>query len=172
MCLLVQLSAILQYPCTLCRQPSLSQMLLRSQTFFRIGVTLTGFASLLAGCTSRVASNPPAPKPTLISFTDADLKNYAKAVLAIEPVRQAAYNEIQQMSKNGQAPDIVCDQSKSLERLSKDIQTVAINYCTQSKKISESNGLTMAQFNALSVNVQSDPELQRRIQNELIRLQQ
>ena len=170
--LLVQIGAIMKHPCTLGGQLYSSRMLLRSRIFVCVGGTLAGISSLLAACSSPVGSNPPNPQPTSISFTDADLKNYAKTVLAIEPIRQSAYNEIQQMSKNGETPSIACHQPNSLGALPKDIQNVAVNYCTQSKKIGESNGLTISRFNAMTVNAQFDPELQKQIQNELIRLQQ
>lgn len=105
------------------------------------------------------------------SFSDAELKNYAKAVLAIEPIRQSAYTEIKRTAGSGDVPAIVCSQPDSLKNLPNNTRTIAVNYCNQSKKIVESHGLTTARFNAITVKLQGDNSLGKRIQAELLRLQ-
>lgn len=138
-------------------------------------IALGGFAgitAILTGCGSNSASESPTPTPMVTPASSEDIENYARAILAIEPIRQAAYEEIQKMTNNERIPDITCTKSESLAALSKNIQGIAVNYCQRSKKfIDETEGLTMDKFNAITSSVQSNPELQQRIQNELVRLQ-
>lgn len=131
---------------------------------------LAGLTAVLAGCSSPISESP-TPIPTVTSVRAEEIENYAKAVLAIEQSRQAAYNEIQQINNGKQLADITCTQAKTIASLPSNVQDIAVNYCTQSKKIGESQGLTMAQFNGITVTAQSNPELLKRIQNELVRLQ-
>jgi hypothetical protein len=133
---------------------------------------LAGLTAILAGCSSPSTSNSATPVSTESgkSVTADEIKNYARAVLAIEPIRQAAYTEIQKLT-NDEKVDVTCTKADTIAALPKSIQDVAVNYCNQSKKIGESNGLTMAQFNAVTVSAQSNSELRQRIQNELLRLQ-
>ena len=133
---------------------------------------LAGLTAILAGCASNSASNAPTPIATVSSVSAEEVKNYAKAVLAIESSRKNAYTEIQQKIDNDQkVPDITCTQADTIASLPKSVQDIAVNYCNQSKKIGESHGLTMPQFNAITVSAQTNPDLQRRIQNEMVRLQ-
>jgi len=132
---------------------------------------LAGLTAILVGCSSPPVSESPTPIPTLTSVSSEEVENYAKAVLAIEQSRQAAYNEIQQINNGTQVADINCTQTKTIASLPSNVQDIAVNYCTQSKKIGESQGLTMSQFNGITLTAQSDPELLKRIQNELLRLQ-
>lgn len=134
---------------------------------------LAGVTGVLVGCSSNQASDSPTPISTVSgkSITSEEVKNYARAVLAIEPSRQAAYSEIQKLTNEEKVPDVTCTEVSSVAALPTSIQDIAVNYCNQSKKIGESNGLTMSQFNAITVSAQSDSELQKRIQNELVRLQ-
>lgn len=131
---------------------------------------LAGLTAVLAGCSSPVSESP-TPIPTVTSVSAEEIENYAKAVLAIEQSRQAAYNEIQQIHNGKQIADITCTQAKTIASLPSNVQDIAVNYCTQSKKIGESQGLTMYQFNGITVTAQSNPEVLKRIQNELVRLQ-
>ena len=131
-----------------------------------------GITAILTGCGSNPASESPTPTPMVTSATSEDIENYARAILAIEPIRQAAYEEIQKMTNNETIPDVTCTKSESLAALPKNIQGIAVNYCQRAKKfIDDTEGLTMDKFNAITSSVQSNPELQQRIQNELVRLQ-
>jgi len=132
---------------------------------------LVSLTIILAGCSSKTVSESATPTPAVSAVSSEDIANYAKAVLAIEPSRQEAYSEIQKMLNHEKVPDIICTQADSIAALPNRVQDIAVNYCNQSKKIGEGQGLTMAQFNEITVKAQSDPDLQRRIQNELVRLQ-
>lgn len=133
---------------------------------------LVGLTLLLGGCGSNAASNAPTPVPTMTAVTKEEIKNYAKAVIAIEPKRKAAYTEIQKNLNDEKVPEIVCTKAETIASLAKNVQNIAVNYCNQAKKIGESQGLTMQRFNGITVNSQSNPDLQRRIYNELVNLNQ
>lgn len=131
---------------------------------------LAGLIMLLAGCTNK-AANAPTPAPTMTSVSTEQLKNYARAVLAIEPKRQEAYKEIRKsFDGDGKVPEIVCTRTDTIASLDKNVQDIAVNYCNQSKKIAETNSLTIQQFNGITLSAQTDQELQKRIYNELVRL--
>jgi hypothetical protein len=102
-------------------------------------------------------------------FTNKDLINYARAVLAMEPGRQAAYNEIKRIV--GSPPNIACSQPNSLRSLPGNAQAIAVNYCKQSQKIVQSNGLSIELFNQITVEAQKNSEVATQIKNEMIRLQ-
>jgi hypothetical protein len=135
---------------------------------------LVGLTAILAGCSSNSASETSTEIQAVSgeSISAEEVENYAKTVLAIEPSRQSAYTEIQQLINDEQFPDVSCTKSDTIATLPSNIRDIAVNYCNQSKQISESQGLTLSQFNTITASAQADPELQKRIQNELVRLQQ
>ncbi len=99
-----------------------------------------------------------------------DVSNYARAVLALEPVRKDALARIEKIL--GKVPPIVCSDSNTLDALSGEARTIAVNFCNKSKEIVESNGLTTNTFNQITANVQTDPDLKQRIKQEMSRIQQ
>ena len=103
-------------------------------------------------------------------ISNEEIANYARAVLAIEPRRLEAVKEIKGMV--GSVPPVVCNETRSINRLRGDVRGVAVNYCDFAKKIIETNGLTVPRFNAITLSQQADPALKQRIQAELLRLQQ
>ncbi|MDX2100735.1 MAG: DUF4168 domain-containing protein [Leptolyngbyaceae cyanobacterium bins.59] len=106
------------------------------------------------------------------TITDAELKNYARVVMAIEPIRQTAYSEIKRLIGDREVPPIICNKQESLKNLPTNTRNIAVNYCNQSKRVVESNGLTIARFNAITARLQQgDEALEKRIQTELLRLQ-
>jgi hypothetical protein len=141
--------------------------------FRSVIVATLASVGLLSGIVPGLSGN----SPQLVSSNSAyaqdvsksDLTNYAKAVLAMEPLRLSAYNEIKKIV--GSVPSIVCNQEQISKGLPKNAQGIAINYCNQSKKIIISNDLTTELYNKITVQLQSDSNLQKKVQNELIRLQ-
>jgi len=99
------------------------------------------------------------------------INNYAQAVLAMEPARQQAFDEIKKIIGGSEIPKIVCSDSKSISTLPKKAQDIAVTYCNRSQKIVEDNGLTIEVFNKITVALQSDDNLKRLIYNRLIFLQ-
>jgi hypothetical protein len=100
-----------------------------------------------------------------------EITSYARAVLAIEPRRVEAYNEIKGMA-GGSVPRVVCNETQEINRLSGSVRGIAVNYCQQAKKVIETNGLTVSRFNQLTLLQQANPAVKQRIQAELLRLQQ
>lgn len=135
-------------------------------TFATVGV-LSGVAPDLSGHSSKIVSNSAAYAQ---GVSNTELTNYARAVLVMEPVRQTAFNEIKKMIR-GDIPPIVCHRPRSLNALPSNARKIAVNYCNRSKQIVESNGLTINRFNAITINLQNDPGLKRRVHNELIHIQ-
>ncbi|MCU0518334.1 MAG: DUF4168 domain-containing protein [Oscillatoria sp. Prado101] len=105
------------------------------------------------------------------TISDGEVVNYARAVLAIEPKRQAAYQEIQKKTGSGSVPPIVCSDSTSINKLPGNVRNIALKFCNESKAIVENNGLNIARFNEITALQQNDSALQKRIQDEILRQQ-
>ncbi len=106
------------------------------------------------------------------SISASQVRNYANSVLQIEPHRQTAYEEIKRIGGNGNVPTIACHRPNSLNNLNRNIREIAVTYCNRAIAIVESNNLTIVQFNTITTAQQSDADLQSRIREELVRLQQ
>jgi hypothetical protein len=132
---------------------------------------LAGITAILAGCATHSVSESPTPNPTVTSVSAEKIESYARAVVAIEQIRRAAYEEIQKMTNNETVPDVTCTEPESITALSKNIQGIAVNYCSRSKKFIEDEGLTMELFNGITNTAKANSELQQRIQSEIVRLQ-
>lgn len=103
------------------------------------------------------------------SISAEEVNQYARSLLAIEPLRLQAYDEMRTLL--GSVPPIECSDSNTVNVLPAQNRSIAVNYCEQSKKMVESNGLRIDRFNAITEVIKTDPELQKRIREELIRLQ-
>jgi hypothetical protein len=102
-------------------------------------------------------------------FNQNQINQYAKAVLDIEVKRKIAYSKIQGII--GRVPSQVsCNQKDSIKQLPRDAQVVAVNFCNESKKIVLANGLTAAQFNAITEAAQKDAPLKKRIQKSIVQI--
>ncbi|MBD2447164.1 DUF4168 domain-containing protein [Nostoc sp. FACHB-152] len=99
-----------------------------------------------------------------------EIVNYARAVLAMEPSRQQAFDEIKKLM-GGEIPQIVCNDPKSINNLPRKPKEIAVNYCNESQKKVEQNGLTIDRFNTITIELQNDNNLKRQVYNTLIRLQ-
>jgi hypothetical protein len=165
--------------CRLFFQPCLNRMLSPAQTGKPIAASLIVGAFATLGVLSGVGSDLSGRSSELVfssaayaqAVSNNELANYARAVLVMEPVRQTAFNEIKKIIRSGNIPPIVCHRPQSLNALPRNARKIAVNYCNRSKEIVESNGLTINRFNAITVNLQNDPNLKRRIHNELLRIQ-
>ncbi|HIK26891.1 MAG: DUF4168 domain-containing protein [Oscillatoriaceae bacterium SKW80] len=113
---------------------------------------------------------PIIPAVTAQTVSPPDISNYARAVLALEPIRKDALARIEKIL--GKVPSIVCSEPKTLNALSGEAREIAINFCNKSKEIVESNGLTTNTFNQITIKLQTDPTLQQQIQQEMLRIQQ
>lgn len=100
-----------------------------------------------------------------------EVMNVARAVLAMEPSRQAAYRDIKRIIGPAPVPNIVCSQPSSFSRLPQTARQIAVNFCNRSRDFVIENGLTTDRFNEITRRAQSDEDLKRRIQNAMIELQ-
>lgn len=100
-----------------------------------------------------------------------EITSYAQTVLDLEPVRQQAYEAIKRKIGSNNVPNIVCSQPDSINSLPRNIREIAVKYCKDSKQIVEINGLTITQFNAITVSLQNNSSLQQQVQAEMLRLQ-
>ncbi|WP_390824723.1 DUF4168 domain-containing protein [Anabaena subtropica] len=105
------------------------------------------------------------------SFNNTQITSYAQAVLAMEPARQQAFGEIKRMVGDRDVPKIVCNEPNSMNGLPGKARDIAVNYCNHSQKIVGDYGLTIDQFNRMTVEIQSNNNLKRQVYNTLIRLQ-
>lgn len=130
---------------------------------------------LLSGLTPTFSNRSLAPVFSSSAYaqaiSDEEVQNYARSVLLIEPLRQAAYNQIKQLLNTSTVPPIACHRPRSLNGLRRDVREIAVGYCNQSRQIAQANGLPPDRFNSITANQQTDSELQNRIQAELIRQQ-
>jgi Domain of unknown function (DUF4168) len=102
------------------------------------------------------------------SISDTDVQRYAQSVLAIEPLRQSAYEKIKSIS--GSVPSIECHRPSSLNDLPDNVRQIAASYCNQAIAIVEGNNLTISRFNAIRVAQDADSALLNRIQQAIMDL--
>lgn len=135
---------------------------------------------LLSGAVPRLGVQSPAAmfsnaayaQTTTTAVSNEEVRNYARALLSIEPIRLTAYEEIKRISGSERVPAIACHRPESLGNLNRNIREIAVNYCTQAISIVESNNLSIGRFNIITSLLQNDRALASRIQEELVRLQQ
>jgi hypothetical protein len=100
-----------------------------------------------------------------------EVQSYARSVLAIEPIRVKAYQEIQQMTGSDDVPVVACHRPSSLSELPENIRDVAVDYCNQAISIVERNNLTITRFNQITIAHQNNRSLSDRIQQVINRIQ-
>ncbi|MEH1833699.1 MAG: DUF4168 domain-containing protein [Nostoc sp.] len=139
-----------------------------SQSFFFGAIATVGVIYNAFSLTSKAYGQTP---PPIVNNTE--ITSYAQAVLAMEPARQNAFEEIKKLIGNGEIPKIVCNDSNSFNGLPKKAQDIAVNYCTRVGKIVEDNGLSFEQFNKITIELQNNNILlKRQVSDALLRLQQ
>ncbi|MCP6762870.1 MAG: DUF4168 domain-containing protein [Fischerella sp. CENA71] len=145
----------------LCR-PKLTQML--SQSVLFRSLTIASFFSTVLIFSSTVhAQNSPS--------NNKDILNYSRVLLRIEPERQQAFDQIKKIIGDREIPKIVCSEPSSFNSLPSQAKDIAVNYCNRSQQIVESNGLSIDEFNQITLQLQNNEDLKRQIYNNLIRLQ-
>jgi hypothetical protein len=102
----------------------------------------------------------------------AEITNYARSLLAIEPLRQEYYNKIKQgLTGRQEMPQIICSDTDSVNNLPREIRESAIEYCQESIRIVEEKGLTIQRFNQITNLLSEDQRILEQITAELLRLQ-
>jgi len=97
---------------------------------------------------------------------DPQIRNYARAAFEIEQRRQRDYAEAKRIM-GGNVPGDVCRQ----QDIPSPVHEICKNFMSDSSNIIKKYGLTNTQFNDITRRKNSDPELQQRIQTELLQLQ-
>ena len=147
----------------LCRS---SRKRILCQSFFFGAIVTTSVISNAFLLSSKAYGQTPAP-----IANNNQIDSYAQAVLAMEPARQNAFEEIKKLIGNGEIPKIVCNDSKSINGLPRKAQDIAVNYCNRSQKIVQDNGLSIDQFNKITIELQNNDILKQQVYNTLLRLQ-
>lgn len=104
-------------------------------------------------------------------YDEEQLESYAQAILAMEPLRENTYQEIQMILNSQNIPSIACNRRETYEKLPSEARSLIIKYCNRSKEIVQERGLTVSEFNRITAQIQSNPELKRQIQQEMLQLQ-
>lgn len=104
------------------------------------------------------------------SVSQDEIRNYAQAVLAMEPLRQSAYNDIKRIVGSEPA-NIVCSQPSSFNNLPQNARNIAVNYCNRSREIVRRYFNDLSRFNTITEQVNGSAELKRQVQNAMIELQ-
>ncbi len=113
-------------------------------------------------------------------ISNEEITQYARAALAIDQYRNAAYTQIKDVLLTVQMDitdiSVSCTDTQDLSEVPRsvrrDVREILTTYCNQSRSAVEDNGLTPRRFNEITEAHSSDPNTFERIQQELIRLQQ
>jgi Domain of unknown function (DUF4168) len=129
---------------------------------------VTGVLGILCG----IVPDLTAAQPSLVfssaaradEYTDADLRNYAAALMEIEPIRQSALTQVR-ATAGGTLPNLVCNQPNTMEGLNSAAKSLFVNYCDRCESIAASRGLSIERFNQITQSVRSSPQLQNRVRS-------
>ncbi len=141
-----------------------------------LSVTVISSISLLSGLTPNVSEVGFSFGVSAVhaqansNFSNEEITNYARVVLALESRRHQVFNEIKKVM--GEVPRIVCDEPSSINALPGNAPQLAVSYCDQAKQVIEARGLTVARFNEITQQQQKDAQFRQRIQAEISRLMQ
>lgn len=105
-----------------------------------------------------------------LAQSDDEINRYVQAAREIESSRQRAYNEIKGII-GGEVPSFVCNERpSSLNTLPAGrARDIADRYCNDSENIVKKYNFTNESFNAITRSRQSDPAIERRVQDALNR---
>jgi hypothetical protein len=95
-------------------------------------------------------------------FPEPDLRNYATALMEIEPIRQSTLAQVR-ASSGGKLPNLVCNQPSTMAGLNEEAKSLFVKYCNQCETIATNRGLSIDRFNQITQAVRSNPQLQHRV---------
>jgi hypothetical protein len=143
-------------------------------TFYPLSVsvllgTIASLFGILGGIvpdfTAEHASSLFASAAQADEFSDTDLRNYAAALMQIEPIRQSTLSQVSRANNGSALPNLVCNQPNTMEMLNSEAKSLFINYCNQCESIAASKGLSIDRFNQITQAVRADPQLQNRVRS-------
>jgi Domain of unknown function (DUF4168) len=100
-------------------------------------------------------------------FKDKDLRNYAAALVQIEPIRQSTLAQVSRALGGGKLPNLVCNQPGTMSGLNAEAKSLFVNYCNQCSNIASKHKLSIEQFNQITQALRSNPQLQERVRGFL-----
>jgi hypothetical protein len=132
---------------------------------------MASFLSILSGIVPDFA----APQPSQIfasaaradEFKDKDLRNYAAALVQIEPIRQSTLAQVSRALGGGKLPNLVCNQPGTMSGLNAEAKSLFVNYCNQCQSIASRHQLSIEQFNQITQALRSNPQLKQRVRSFL-----
>ena len=127
-----------------------------------IGVSLLG--GIVPDLTAQQPDRIFASAARANNFSNDDLRNYAKSLMQIEPLRQSTLAEIRNV-QGGPLPNLICNQPATMVGLKDAARSRFIEYCDQCKSIAARNGLSMDLFNAITESLRTDPSLKQKIRS-------
>ncbi len=105
------------------------------------------------------------------TISSAEIRNYALSVLDIENIRQQWSESIIEVLEVDTPPSIACNDPDSIQEMRRNAREMVIRFCNASIEIVEGHNLSISRFNAITELMNSNTELQERIQDELLNLQ-
>lgn len=128
---------------------------------------LTGLFGILSGTVPDLTASQPSSIFASVAqadeFNDPDLRNYAAALVEIEPIRQSALTQVSRANGNGALPNLVCNQPVTMESLNSEAKSLFVRYCNQCETIAANRGLSIDRFNQITQAVRANPHLQSRV---------
>jgi hypothetical protein len=114
------------------------------------------------------------------TVTNEEVRSYAESVVEMDTDRIETYNQISDfLTSQGLDVtdyDLSCPNAESLSDVPRNVRSrvrsLLVNYCNEARRIVETNGLTVQQFNAITAAHREDAELAQRIQSAIATIQQ
>lgn len=148
-------------------RPKLNRILCQSLI---VGVLSTW--GLLSGVTPEFSFRTPGLVfgDSALAQTDDEINRYVQAAKEIESSRQRAYNQIKGII-GGEVPSFACNQRPgSLNALpAGEARNIAARFCDEAENIVKKYNFTTESFNAITRRRQSDPAIDRRVQEAIRR---
>ncbi len=127
--------------------------------------------SILSGIVPDFAAQQPsqifASAARADEFKDKDLRNYAAALIQIEPIRQSTLAQVSRALGGGKLPNLVCNQPDTMSGLNPEAKTLFVKYCNQCLGIAAKHQLSLEQFNQITQALRSNPQLKARVRQFL-----
>ncbi|MEN9207149.1 MAG: DUF4168 domain-containing protein [Gloeomargarita sp. GMQP_bins_25] len=99
------------------------------------------------------------------TWSDDRIQRYAQIVLELEPIRQAHLEEARRLLGRVSTSGNLCGE----RNLPPAVQNVCDRFFEKSQRLVEQRGLTVQEFNAITLQAQQDPNLSKRIQEAMLR---
>ena len=131
-----------------------------------LSITITSI-TILTGVVPNLTAQQPSQMFASVAqadeFSDNDLRNYAAALVEIEPIRKSALAQVSQANGGGRLPNLVCSEPDTMSGLSDRAKSLFIDYCNQYASIAASRGMSVDRFNQITQALRSSSRLKKQI---------